>query len=147
MTESRRVERRKFHPPMTKGLKNYLRWWPAFVVFNFGIVAYFPPATFTNRFSVNLFSWFAWAVVASGILSLVFPYKLIFRSAMGAFALSRSIAAIATTLSEHDELQKQGLFWAKFWLLNSSLSFTLLWVTMYAVTIPYMKELDHERHR
>jgi hypothetical protein len=66
---------------------------------------------------------------------------------MGAFAISRLIAAIATTISEYDHLAPHDIFWTKFFLLNGALAVTLLWVGMYAVTIPYMKELEYERHR
>lgn len=141
------VERRKVRCNMTKNLKRYLRWWPLSVTIYYGIVAYFPPATFNASIADQVYVWQAWAVFGFGVLSVLFPFKLSFKSAMAAFALSRYIAAIATTLYEHEVLQRQGIFWARFFLLNASLSLTLGWVAMYAITIPYMKELGHERIR
>lgn len=139
------VERRRARCNMSRSLKRYLRWWPIYVTIYFGIVAYFPPATFNNSIADQLYIYQAWVVFGFGVLAVVFPYKLIFKSAIGAFALSRSLAAIATTLYEHNQLQEQGIFWSRLFLLHGSLALTLGWVAMYAVTIPYIKELEHDR--
>lgn len=139
------VERRKSRCHMSRGLRLYLRWWPLSVGVYFGIVAYIPPATFKANLAVNLFAWLAWAACAASFFALLFPYRLTFKSLMGALAIARSLAAMASTIYEHEELQQQQLFWTKLFLLNGTLALTLGWVAMYAVTIPYIKELDHER--
>lgn len=146
MTGTPIVERRRFHPPMTTWFSRYLRWWPICIFAYYLVVSIYPPASFRNTLSLNVYAWLAWVITGLAVLALIFPYKLSIKSMMCALATSRAIAAIASTMFEQEQLHGQNLFWYKFFLLNSSLALTLLWVGMYAVTIPYMKELEHERH-
>lgn len=119
----------------------FTRWWPVFVLIHGLIVWNWQPVAFGNSMD-SVFKWMAFLVASCAACSLIWWRQHWPRYLMGAFAVSRSLAAITQTIYERPPL------WVnRTMILTGSLSLTLLWFCLVAVSIPYLETMSNESKR